>query len=240
MAPRYDADMQLGYYDVPAAVLSADGVPLAELIGELGAASVDDMMGPPPADGWRVIAGDLADFGGQLPVLAAPWSSPRSNGWMVISLSRPDGVWQASILGDDRPLRPSRARRRAGLALTWPVPVMSASVGTVPQLRVRLSNAGDRPWDNDGRDYDHVTVRLLGSSGEPLPDARTSPWKGGDMVGAAIHLLPPLLPGSFVDLTPARGAAHISTLPPGDYGVVAELNDLQLRSAPEALQVRLQ
>ena len=77
--------MQLGYYDVPAAVLSADGVPLAELIGELGATSVDDMMGPPPADGWRVIAGDLADSGDQLPVLAAPWASPRSNGWMVIS-----------------------------------------------------------------------------------------------------------------------------------------------------------
>ena len=37
MALRYDADMQLGYYDVPAAVLSADGVPLAQLIGELGA-----------------------------------------------------------------------------------------------------------------------------------------------------------------------------------------------------------
>ena len=239
MALRYDADMQLGYYDVPAAVMSADGVPLTELIGERGAASVDDMMGPPPVDGWRVIAGDLADFGGQPPVLAAPWSSPRSNGWMVINLSLLDGVWQASILGDDRPLRPSRARRRAGLTLAWPVPAMAASVGTIPQLRVRLSNAGDRPWDNDGRDYDHVTVRLLGPSGEPLPDAQTSPWKSGDMVGAEIHLLPPLLPGSFVDLTPARGAAHISTLPPGDYGVVAELNDLQLCSAPEALQLRL-
>jgi hypothetical protein len=59
------------------------------------------------------------------------------------------------------------------------------------------------------------------------------------MVGAAIHLLPLLLPGSLVDLTPAPGAAHISTLPPGDYGVVAELNDLQLRSEPEALQLRL-
>jgi hypothetical protein len=239
MAPRFDTDMQLGYYDVPAAVLSADGVPLTELIGERGAASLDDMMGPPPVDGWRVIAGDLADFGGQQPVLAAPWSSPRSNGWMVISLSRPDSAWQASILGDDRPLRPSRARRRAGLTLTWSVPVMSASVGTVPQLRVRLSNAGDRPWGNDGADYDHVTVRLLGSSGEPLPYPRTSPWKGGDMVGAEIHRLPPLLPGSFVDLTPARGAAHISALPPGDYDVVAELNDLQLRSAPEALKLRL-
>lgn len=239
MAPRYDADMQLGYYDVPAAVLSADGVPLAELIGERGAASVDDLMGPPPVDGWRVIAGDLVDFGGQPPVLAAPWPSPRSNGWMVISLSRLDGVWQASILGNDRPLRPSRARRRAALTLTWPVPVRSTSVGTVPQLRVRLSNAGDRPWDNDSADYDHVTVRLLGSSGESLPDARRSPWQGGDMVAAEIHLLPPLLPGSFVDLTPARVAAHISTLPPGDYGVVAELDDLQLRSGPEALQLRL-
>ena len=239
MPSHYDADMQLGYYDVPAALLSANGVPLAELIGERGATSVDDLMGTPPVDGWRVIAGDLADFGGEPPVLAAPWSSPRSNGWMVISLSRLDGGWQASILGDDRPLRPSRARRRAGLTVTWPVPVMSASVGTVPQLRVRLSNASDRPWDNDGGDYDHMTVRLLGSSGEPLPDARTGPWEGGDMVGAEIHLLPPLLPGSFVDLTPARGTTHISTLPRGDYGVLAELTDLQLRSAPEALQLRL-
>src|SRR5450755_3057036 len=175
MAAQYDADMQLGYYDVPAAVLSADGVPLAELIGELGAASVDDMMGPPPADGWRVIAGDLADSGGQLPVLAAPWSSPRSNGWMVISLSRPDGVWQASILGDDRPLRPSRARRRAGLTLTWPVPAMSASVGTVPQLQVRLTNAGKRAWQNDGADYDGVTVRLLGTDGKSLTDTLMGP-----------------------------------------------------------------
>lgn len=162
MAARYDADMQLGYYDVPGAVLSADGVPLAELIGERGAGSVDDMMGPPPVAGWRVIAGDLADFGSEPPVLAAPWSSPRSNGWMVITVSRLDGVWQASILGDDRRLRPSRARRRAGLTLTWPVRVMSAPIGTVPQLRVRLSNAGDGPWHNDGGDYDHVTLRLLG------------------------------------------------------------------------------
>jgi hypothetical protein len=239
MAARYDTDMQLGYYDVPGAVLSADGVTLAELIGERGAASVDDMMGAPPVDGWRLIAGDLADFGGETPVLAAPWSSPRSNGWMMISLWRLDGIWQASILGDDRPLRPSRARRRAGLTLAWPVRVISAPIGTVPQLRVRLSNAGDRPWHNDGADYDHVTVRLLEPGGEPLPETLRSPWRGGDMVGAVVHLLPLLLPRSSLDLTPAWGAAPISSLPPGDYGVVAELNDLQLRSGPEVLQLRL-
>jgi hypothetical protein len=239
MATRYDADMQLGYYDVPAAVLSAPGVPLAELIGEQGAASVDDMMGPPPIDGWRVIAGDLTAFDGGPPVLAAPWSSPQSNGWMVISAARLDGVWQASILGDDRPLRPSRARRRARLTLTWPVPVMSAPVGTVPQLQVRLTNGGERSWLNDGGDYNHVTVRLLGSDGDALPERLKGPWRGGDMLGAALHLLPTLLPGSFVDLAPTWGAAPISSLPPGDYGVAAELNNLQLRSGPEPLRLRL-
>jgi hypothetical protein len=239
MTARYDVDMQLGYYDVPAAVLSASGVPLAELIGEGGASSVDDMMGPPPVNGWRVIAGDLADFGGEPPALAAPWSSPRSNGWMVISVSRLDGVWQASILGDSRPLRPSRARRRAGLTLTWSVPVMSAPVGTVPQLRVRLSSAGDRPWHNDGADYDHVTVQLLRPEGTPLPDTLRGPWNSSDMVGTAVHLLPTLLPGSSVDLTPAWDTAEIPSLPPGDYGIVAELNDLQLRSGPEVLQLSL-
>jgi hypothetical protein len=212
---------------------------LAELIGDRGAASVDDMMGPPPVDGWRVIAGDLTDFDGEPLVLAAPWSSPRSNGWMVISAAWLDGVWQASILGDDRPLRPSRARRRAGLTLTWPVPVLSAPVGTVPPLQVRLSNAGERPWLNEGGDYDHVTVRLQGPDGDPLPERLTGPWRGGDTLGGALHLLPTLLPGSFVDLSPTWGAAPISSLPPGDYGVVAELNNLHLRSGPQPLQLRL-
>jgi hypothetical protein len=240
MATRYDADMQLGYYDVPGDVLSAGGVPLAELIGEPGAASVDDLMGPPPVDGWRVIAGDLNEFGGASPVLAAPWSSPRSNGWMVIIVSRRDAIWQASIQGDDRPLRPSRARRRAGLTLEWLIPMTSASVGTVPELRVRLTNAGERAWRNDGADYGGVTLLLVGSDGEPLPEKRRGPWRDREMLGTIVHLLPPLLPGSSVDLAPAWEAARISSLPPGDYSVVAELDDLQLRSGPEALQLRLE
>jgi len=236
----YDADMQLGYYDVSAAVLSADGVPLAELIGERGAASVDDMLGPPPDDGWRLIAGDLDDFSGEPPALAAPWSSPRSNGWMVISVWRLNGEWHASILGDNRPLRPSRARRRAGLALAWPAPVMSATVGTVPQLQVRLTNNSEHAWQNDGGDYDHVTVRLLGADGKPLPETLRAAWSG-DMIGTAarLHLLPTLLPGSSVDLTPAWEAASIPSLPPGDYGLVAELSDLQLHCEPGAAQLRL-
>jgi hypothetical protein len=237
---RYDGDMQLGYYDVPGDVLSADGVRLAELIGEQGAASVDNLMDPPPVDGWRVIAGDLAEFGGDPPVLAAPWSSPRSNGWMLIIVSRRDGMWWASILGDDRTLRPSRARRRAGLTLEWPVPMMSASVGTVSELRVRLANAGELQWRNEGADHDGVTLHVLGPDGEPLPETCVNPWTGGAMLGTLVHLLPPLLPGSSVELMPAWEAALISRLPAGKYSVVAELSDLQLSPGSEPLQLRLQ
>jgi hypothetical protein len=45
MAAPYDADMQLGYYDVPAAVLAAAGVPLAELIGKQGVPPVAPIVG---------------------------------------------------------------------------------------------------------------------------------------------------------------------------------------------------
>jgi hypothetical protein len=110
---------------------------------------------------------------------------------------------------------------------------------TTPQLKVRLTNAGERSWLNAGGDYGHVTVRLLRPDDDPLPERPKGPWSGGYMLGAALHLLPALLPGSFIDLAPTWGAAPISSLPLGDYGVVAELNNLQLRSGPEPRQLRL-
>jgi hypothetical protein len=72
--------MQLGDYDVSAAILAAAGARLSELIGDQGAASVDDIHGPPPIDGWRLIAGDIDSPRAQQPVLAAPWMNARSNG----------------------------------------------------------------------------------------------------------------------------------------------------------------
>jgi hypothetical protein len=48
---------QLGQYDVPARVLAGEGVPLADLVGAQGAASVDTILGRPPVVGWRVISG---------------------------------------------------------------------------------------------------------------------------------------------------------------------------------------
>jgi hypothetical protein len=49
---------------------------LADLVGVQGAASVDTILGPPPAVGWRVITGSLPPAPGELVMLAAPWSGP--------------------------------------------------------------------------------------------------------------------------------------------------------------------
>jgi hypothetical protein len=79
MTDNPDDVKQLDRYNVPTAVLKAAGAPLVDLIGEQGAASVDDMLGPPPIDGWRVIDGDLASSDPQVPILAAPWVNRDPN-----------------------------------------------------------------------------------------------------------------------------------------------------------------
>jgi hypothetical protein len=51
----YDGDVQLGRFDVSAEVLNAPGQPLEHFIGAPGSALIDDLNGPPPVDGWRLI-----------------------------------------------------------------------------------------------------------------------------------------------------------------------------------------
>lgn len=228
---------QLDQFDVPAAVLEAAGVPLVELIGEQGAASVDDMLGPPPADGWRVIAGDLASPGASPELrqfmLAAPWINRDPSTWMLISVYRRDGQWHSLINGSGSVARPGRASRRAGLALDWVEPTMVAAVGTVPNLRLRLRNVGDRRWEPDGLDYDHVEVWALGLGGERLVDH--SAW---EMIGVPVHPLPSLDSGAAVELTGTRQPQSVESLPAGEYALEAQLVPLELNCSPGILRLQ--
>jgi hypothetical protein len=132
--------VRLGWYDMPAQVLAAAGVPLVYLVGGQGAASVDTLLGPPPVDGWRVIAGPFPPPPGELSMLAAPWPDRRSNGWMLVSFTRRDGRWTACIEEDRRPVRAGRKHRRAGLQLRWTATPVVAPAGTIPVLRLSLRN----------------------------------------------------------------------------------------------------
>jgi hypothetical protein len=121
--------MQLDQFNVPDDVLAAPGVLLVHLIGEQGAAGVDDMLGPPPPDGWRVIDGDLTSPELHPPTLAAPWINRDPSKWMLISVYRFEGKWGSVVQGTGSVTRPGRDVRRAGLALNWLVSPMSLRWG---------------------------------------------------------------------------------------------------------------
>src|SRR5262249_20865627 len=142
MTSTAEDQVQLGWYDVPARVLAAAGVALADLVGVQGAASADTMLGPPPTLGWRVISGVLPPPPGELVMLAAPWTGPPwdypSNGWMQVSFTYRMGKWSACINEDRTPVRPGRMHRRTGLRLDCLEPSISASPGPPPSLPLNV------------------------------------------------------------------------------------------------------
>ena len=215
-------DVQLGCYDVPAQVLAADGVPLVYLVGEQGAASVDTLLGPPPVDGWRVIAAPFPPPPGELSILAAPWADRRSNGWMLVTFTSRDGRWTACIEEDRRPVRPGRKHRRAALQLQWAATPVVAPAGTVPVLRLALRNIATEPWRTDGIDSGHVRAWALGPDSVPLSP---KPWP---IEAIPCRPLSHLDPGASTELS-ATWDTDIAALSPGEYQIAAELTDLRLR-----------
>lgn len=231
-----DDEVQLGAYDVPASVLRVAGVPLTELVGDQGAASVDTMMGPGPIDGWRVIGGPFPPEPGELSMLAAPWQGPpwrrdASNGWMQVSFTRRDGEWSGCINLDDKPVRAGRRLRRAGLHLQWHRSLVSAPVGTRPEVRLLLRNTASTPWRPDGIDHGFVRAWAAGADGLPLPR------KAWSMQAIPVQPLSPLDSEETLDLT-ATWDTEIPALPPGEYSIEAELYDLHLRCAPGRLRLQ--
>jgi hypothetical protein len=230
-------DVQLGEYDVPAQVLAAAGVPLTELVGDQGAASVDTLMGPVPIDGWRVISGPFPPEPGASSVLAAPWQGPpwhpgSSNGWMQVRFTRTDGDWSACVTVDYRPVRPGRRHRRAGIRLQWHSTLITAPAGASPEVRLSLRNTASVPWQPDGIDHGFVRAWAVGTDGLPLARSRRSTF-----IAIPVEPLSELDPNSTLDLT-ATWDTEISALAPGDYVIEAELCDLQLRCAPGTLRLR--
>ena len=224
---------QLDQFNVPDDVLATPGAPLVHLIGEQGAAGVDDMLGPPPPDGWRVIAGDLASPESDLPTLAAPWINRDPSKWMLISVYRFDGGWHSVVQGTGSVARPGRASRRAGLVLDWLVSPMVVPVGTVPRLKLGLRNVGHAPWRADSEDNDHVRVWAMGPTGGRLL-ADHSAW---GMVGVEVHMLPSLDPGTAAELTATWQPRSVEKLPPGEYTLEAQLVSLELPCSEGVLRI---
>jgi hypothetical protein len=228
-------DVQLGDFDVPAATMNEAGRPLEDLVGTTAAVLVDDMHGPPPDDGWRLIAGDLASPSEKQPVLAAPWDNPRGNGWMVIQLSRRDGIWYATTAGDRGPIRRSRRLWRDGLQLTWSAEAAEQAAHLRPTrgldpLTVILTNTSARRWTNEGGDHDFVPISVCDKDGTPVTT------RGVTFAAAltGIGLLPPMEPGEQMTLLASIYSEIAPHMPIGPVTLVATLNSLRLSTSPLA------
>jgi hypothetical protein len=241
VAIHYDGDLQFGRFDVAAEVLNAPGQRLELFIGAPAAAVIDDLDGPPPADGWRLIAGDLNSPVENQPVLAAPWDNPRGGDWMVISLWQLDGTWHATLNSGRQKIRPSRATRRRGLELAWPASADGKTAHLLADTRlddiaVTLRNNAPEPWVNDYRDYNGISISVTDDQGRPV----TNRHRGGDWGFHAYHheLLPSIEPGAELALT-----AHFETatthhgLQPGRYTLTANMHSLGLGTQPRSVTV---
>lgn len=231
MTDPADEVVQLEGYNVPSALLTARGVPLAELIGDQGAANVDNMMGPPPMIGWRVLTGDLAAPQIEVPVLVAPWPSQGPGLWMLIQVPHFEGQWHPVVVGGGHSVRPGRARRRRGLEVDWVQSPMMRTAGSTPRISVRLWNAGDQAWTNDHPDFDHVDVRVIGDDGA-IPEKDRMIWASTAIL---VNMLPAMAPGAGVELTAHWGFQAVNQLPAGTYEIAGVLVDLELSCPPGVL-----
>lgn len=221
--------VQLGSYDVKQTTLDAPGVPLASLLGAAGAADVDDMSGPPPADGWRVISGKLA---ANHVVIVAPWTDRGPGAWMLVDAYRSHGRWSTVVDTPEKRIRPDRIDRRAGLALSCAPGQQELIQGEPVQLLARLTNQGPTRWTGDGQDFDYVTGRITPAAGAPLADLPR------DDEARLVKALPELNPGRALDRQIWLENARIEQLPPGTYTLTATLTDLDLSCPPVQITIK--
>lgn len=219
--------VQLGDFEVERAVLLGRGGELPSIwqgqpltVEEPVAHAAD---GPFPIIGWRVVAGDDDSTSAEMPspVLAAP--AQDDSHWWLVRLEERDGAWLATAHPWPVRMRPSREARGTGLALSWADGPASATAGSLNDVEVSLSRT-DSPflaWDEED-DANVVGWLVDALTGERLP---YEPWQAfgfGQPIARATE-------GS-VRLPVRWITSDIDRLPPGRYGIAANLVSLQVHT----------
>ncbi|MFL2001631.1 hypothetical protein [Microbacterium sp. A1-JK] len=217
---------QIGYLDVPQAVIDEVGVPLNRLAAAFGATEDERGIEGIPADGWRV----LQRWETGAVVVGAPVdASGRS--WRIAQLG--DGHPEAPnrsvrVQSQTMPLRPSRAERSRGLEMRWPESIrrwMDDALDGVG-FAVDVVNTGESVWRPDGDPF-HVV-------GVITPAGQTDVGFGW-MSGGGHNRAVALAPGEYARLPVNVGDAQWRDLEPGSYGLRAFLPGLAVPSPPPLL-----
>jgi hypothetical protein len=207
-----DDSPQLGQADVNRDALAERGVPLAELIAELGATLDDSSAEYAPRDGWRVIS--------RYPTGAVLIGAPVDPG---------DGVWRVAhvearagsvvmVQPEPMPLRPSRAARRRGLELRWPT-VMTSSPSR-GDFVVDIVNTGSARWESDTEGF-----YVAGAFTDPGSTDFSFGWMATNQ-----HKAVPLDPGEYARVAVSINPGTWTTMEAGTHDLHAVLVSLGLRT----------
>jgi hypothetical protein len=226
--------VQLGHVEVVSGALAEGG---SDLVGALApfdpleVRRVRELFDGLPRDAWRVVADGPAltgGFGRQV-LLAAPHAG-ETHGWALISLSLRDGHWLAGVDPGPVGVRPPKAVRREALRLVWLEQPIIGLVGELLCLKAGLQNVSDRPWaardanDTVGDiDHLHVVAWLHDQNGKQLPARR---WVSFGHLDAPESIAS----GETVMLWADVLTTDVDQLPQGEYGVIAMVTSLDLRS----------
>jgi hypothetical protein len=230
MAMNSELDLvQIGPDDVDPAVLTAGGVDVAELLARFVPVTRRQVdLAAFPTTGWRQVSRLEVGSGGaaRFRFLAPHRQDPA--GWALLTFMTWTDGWLQN--GDPGPLfpRPGRPSRRQFLRLRWPREPIVTQAGREPSLALSLQNISDRPWV--GSDAMETSACLLHRDGHRLPVPNVRTWQ-------PVRKHRSIVPGGSVTINPTLVTLDVSRLPAGNYGLEAELIDLELKSDVGALQI---
>jgi hypothetical protein len=220
--------VQIGPDDVDPAVLTGDGIGIAAVLARFTRVTRREVdLVALPTEGWREVSrlepsGGVARFR-----FVAPHREDPS-GWALLTFMTWTDGWLQN--GDPGPLfaRPGRPSRRRSLRLRWPGEPLVTQTGRHPTLTLSLQNVSDEPWV--GTDALETAAYILDLRGRRLP--LPSVWTRNP-----VREQRSIPPGGSVAITPKLMTLDVSRLPPGNYGLEAELVDLELTSDVGTLEL---
>jgi hypothetical protein len=208
-----DDDPQLGPADVDRAALSGPGIPLLSLALQLDLDLDVGSAADAPVDGWRI----LKRQGDGHALIGAPADHDGTR-WRTAQVDASSPGSLVHVHSDSLALRPSRAERRRGLELRWPVHVLDPSGET--GFVIDVVNTGDSRWVPNGDAF-----QIVGSFSAPGEDEH---YVGGDRL--PMTSASPLDPGEYARVRVSIPQGAWDAVEPGPYDLHALLLPLNLHS----------
>lgn len=213
---------RIGDLEVESDALTGGGTTLSELAEELACGVDETTTAEAPSAGWRV----LRRLEGGTVYLGSPVDADHRT-WRVAQVHPGEQSPVVRVHPDTLDVRPSRAERRQGLVLRWPLFV--AELADPSELAIDIVNAGTTRWTPENEGF-----RAVG--------ALTAPGETGFSFGwfsAAADRAVPLDPREYARVpVQLQLPSDPTSLRPGPYDLQVVVVELGLRLA-EPLRVEL-